>query len=382
MNIGPRVWKTGLAVTVSLMICQQFDLPSPIFAVIAAIVAMRPSVAQSVIEGGYRIIATLIGGLIGFIIVYYFGSGPFAIGFAVILAILACIQFNLQQAIVLTGITVTAVMVDVQGDPYIYAKERLVVTLVGIVVGLVINLLLFPPKCEKLLQDEVFKANNMLKNFYIYVVNGFLNSSGYNFNETEEKIESLRLQFETVRRGLFELKKETGYLTSNQKVKMYEKIISKYHMIFERIQGIHQTELNRNKRNIDLSDVTCEYEEILKICEQLLTSTVSMQDSLANYYVDEKEKDLYHFASTCSFQSQNLIKKLRAKISQWHLNDINHQNTLSLLEISNIGYEMEQIFRYLNEIKFLFKELADLKEKNRANKIIKNIKKLRKCNKH
>lgn len=369
MTIGPRVWKTGLAVTLALLVCEKLNLPSPIFAAIAAIVAMRPSVAQSIIDGGYRIIATIIGGIIGFLVLYYFGSGPFTIGFAVILAILICNGLKLQEAIVLTGITVSAVMVDVQGDPFTYAWQRLLVTLLGIVIGITVNLVFFPPRSEEALQKEIKKLNYMLKSFYIYVANGFLHSAGYESQEVEDKTEKIRLQFEEVRRKFFEFKKELGYLTSGEKIKIYEKIVSYYYLIFERIQGIYLTEWNRSNRNLDLKEVTPEYEEIIKICKQLLAATIGLQDSQTDYYFLDHDKDLYDFASSCSDESHKLIKRLRSKISQWHLADINRENNLSFLEISHIGYEMEQIYRYLNKSKDLFRKLAELEEKKSKNRV-------------
>lgn len=47
MKIGPRTLKTGIAVTLSLVVANLLKIDSPDYAVIAAIIVMQPSVSDS-----------------------------------------------------------------------------------------------------------------------------------------------------------------------------------------------------------------------------------------------------------------------------------------------------------------------------------------------
>ncbi len=363
MTIGPRVWKTGLAALIALIICQQLNLPSAYLAVIAAIVSMRSSVSQSLAHAGHRTAATVIGGTVGLVLMLAWESNPITVGVAIIISILICIKLNLQEAINLTGITVAVVMVGVEGDPAIYVGERLLVTVIGLCVGTTVNLIFYPPQREKLLREEIDQLNQMLKLFYIYITRRFFDSTDFYESEVEEKTEEIRLQFENVRRIFFEFKEEIGYLSSLEKIKNYEKIISTLYLLFERIQGVYQTADNRNKRILKQrgSRVASQlYQEIISISRQLVNVTVGMQGSLS--CAGSQNQELYQFTSSYAEQGEEILKELRHKISQWHLEEDNRNKSATLVEISTIYYEMERIFKYTTQLQDLLCSLYQMEE--------------------
>ncbi|MEJ9315158.1 aromatic acid exporter family protein, partial [Priestia megaterium] len=47
MKLGARILKTGIAITLSLLLGEFLSLPSPIFAAIAAVFAIQPSIYRS-----------------------------------------------------------------------------------------------------------------------------------------------------------------------------------------------------------------------------------------------------------------------------------------------------------------------------------------------
>lgn len=49
MQVGARVLKTGVAIVIALFLAEFFKLPSPVFAGIAAIFAIQPSIYRSYI---------------------------------------------------------------------------------------------------------------------------------------------------------------------------------------------------------------------------------------------------------------------------------------------------------------------------------------------
>ncbi|MEW6625045.1 MAG: aromatic acid exporter family protein [Bacillota bacterium] len=361
MVIGPRIWKTGIAVASCIFIVRTLGLASPLLAVVVAILTIQPSITKSLVQGGNRVIATIIGGVIGFAIVSHFGGHPITIGLAVILAITLSVKFKLQDGIVITAITVAAVMIDVTGDPKYFALFRLIETLIGIGVGLGVNLVFSPPNAEKYLVEGLVDINQKIKNLYVAVVNGFITNSGYSREKLEEPINEVRSGLEDIRRRMFEFKDEIGYkrLMKSHQVKKYETVVTGFNLIFERVLGIYYTELNRAKR--DSEDSKQEYKDILETLQKLLTTTVSMQENLI-CYLTTKNVNLCLYLENCAEQSSILVKTLREQINSWHLLEENKYKALSLMEISNIGYEMEQISQYLRRISKALRDLINTEE--------------------
>ncbi|KUO48766.1 MAG: hypothetical protein APF76_17935 [Desulfitibacter sp. BRH_c19] len=374
MVIGPRIWKTGIAVALCIFLVKSFNLTSPLLAVVAAIITIQPSITKSIVQGGNRVVATIIGGSIGFVIVSFFGSHPITVGLAVILAIAISIRLNLQDGIVITAITVAAVMVDVTGDAKYFALYRLLETLIGIGVGVGVNLAFSPPNTEKYLIQELMNVNHSLKNLYVAVLNGFITNKGYDQRKLETEIEHIRGKLEDIRRRMFEFKDEIGYrkLMKSQQVKKYETVVTSFNLIFERILGIYYTELNRSQRNIDVESFSKEYMDILETLQKLLTTTVSMQENII-CYLTSKNVDLCLYLNNCGMQSSSLVRDLRKQINEWHLKDENKNKSLSLMEISNICYEMEQINQHLIRINEALQQLIKGEAANTENGFVQRL---------
>jgi uncharacterized membrane protein YgaE (UPF0421/DUF939 family) len=327
------------------------NLGLPLLAIVAAILTIQPTIAKSISQGGFRTIATFIGGLIGFLGVSYIGANPVIVGIAVMFTIVISARLKLQDGIAIAAITVAAVMIDVTGEPHIFALHRLIETLVGIGVGVSVNFLFSPPNAEKGLVEEVTEINQSLKNIYLTVLNGIILNAEYDRKKMEEEINEVRTRLEEVRKKVFDLKDEVGYKKPQklQQVKRYEIVVSSMSVIFERILGIYYTEKNRAARNIDLKGITTEYQNIIETLQRLLTTTVSIQENIF-CYMKEKSPSVCLYLESCIEQNSRLAANLHEQISKWHLLDQNKNNTLSLMELSNIGYEMTQISYHLKRI--------------------------------
>jgi len=375
MVIGPRIWKTGIAVSLCIFLVYSLNLVSPILAIVAAILTIQPSITKSIAQGSNRAIATIIGGIIGFVVVSYFGAHPITVGLAAILAIAISTKFKLQDGIAIAAVTAAAVMVDVVGDPMIFALYRLLETFIGIGVGVAVNLVFSPPNTEKSFIGGLVDINQRLKNFYVTVLNGFILNNEYDQEKLEKEINEIRDKLEDIRRRTFELKDEVGYRSGlkSQQAKRYEAVVASLNLIFERTLGIYYTELNRSQRNLNLEEVTQEYKDILETLQKLLTTTVSMQENILSYLTN-KNVDMCLYLENCGQQSTELIKELRWQISNWHLVDKNKNNSISLMELSNIGYEMEQINHHLKGIVGTLKQLVEEEPGNSKEGFIEGLK--------
>lgn len=146
IRLGKRTLKTALAVILSLWVGRLVQLEQPLLAGFSAIVVMQTSLFSSLEQGKNRMLATITGAIIAMIIVSSGYLNYFTIGLGTIIVILLCNYFNWTKSISLGCMVMLIIVVDV-GDKntLIYALNRTLDTFIGIVVGTLINLFVFPP---------------------------------------------------------------------------------------------------------------------------------------------------------------------------------------------------------------------------------------------
>ncbi|SOC00189.1 uncharacterized membrane protein YgaE (UPF0421/DUF939 family) [Ureibacillus xyleni] len=164
MQVGARVLKTGVAIVFALFLAEIFNLPSPVFAGIAAIFAIQPSIYRSYLSIVEQIQGNFIGATIAVIFGLSFGHHIVAIGIAAIIVIALMRKFNLDSSMSLALVTVVAIMVYEGNDFLEFGVIRFVTVMVGVFAAFIVNLVFIPPKYEiKLfkmidsLQDDIIR---------------------------------------------------------------------------------------------------------------------------------------------------------------------------------------------------------------------------------
>ncbi len=163
MRIGPRTWKTGIAVAVAIGLCRMIGLEHPVFAGVAAIICMQPTVTSSFRRGVERMQATVVGAAfaLGALVLLDYARfllpiKPLVIGATVLLVMVTTIKLKWLDSLVLAAATVVVVMVLPKGENmYLYAASRTVVTLMGVVVATLLNALVFPPDYSESIRRKV-----------------------------------------------------------------------------------------------------------------------------------------------------------------------------------------------------------------------------------
>ena len=161
MRIGARVFKTGLAVTIAVIIAQLlFPGESPSLAGIGAITAMMPSMRTSYDIMRRRILSTTIGGLFSMAMLYIVGNDPMMIGITVILTIAFLNAIGLEDVLTLAGITVIVIMVKITDNHAWASSVRVLQTIIGVIVAFVVNLTLLRPKHDRTFYMTLIDLNN------------------------------------------------------------------------------------------------------------------------------------------------------------------------------------------------------------------------------
>lgn len=154
-HIGSRNIKTALSVLVCLVFW-----PNSLFAAIAAVICVQDTVENSLNIGINRLVGTLLGGILG-VIFLYITNGlhlqnvlPLVVSIGVSLIIYICNLIKKPSACSISSITLMSILVSQSyNDPLVYSIQRTVETAFGVIVAILINKYIHPPK-EKNTIDE------------------------------------------------------------------------------------------------------------------------------------------------------------------------------------------------------------------------------------
>ncbi|WP_170006522.1 FUSC family protein [Bacillus fonticola] len=155
MKLGARVLKTGVAIMLSLWLSQLFGLPSPLFAGIAAIFAIQPTIYRSYLSILDQIQSNLVGAVVAFLFVYFLGNDILVIGLAAVLVIAMNLKMKTEQTIGLSLVTVIAIMESPGTDLFQFSLIRFSTVMTGVVSAFLVNLLFLPPKYETKLYRKI-----------------------------------------------------------------------------------------------------------------------------------------------------------------------------------------------------------------------------------
>lgn len=172
--IGMRNIKTALSVFVCVVVFSLMGPDfNPLFASIAAVIAMGPSIEDSVETGWNRILGTLVGGIVGFLGIFICNLIPFAqiymilVPIGVVSIIYLFNHTHRSGAIVIGCVMYISVMITYpqQLGSYLIAVIRLLETGFGIIVAVLINgLIKVPEKSnEKIKTLKKIKVAEMKK---------------------------------------------------------------------------------------------------------------------------------------------------------------------------------------------------------------------------
>lgn len=161
-GLGLRSLKTALAATVTAFL-YAFTTRNPTFACIGAVFGLGSDMENSWLNGGNRLIGTIVGGFLGMGLFWvehqlfpqgnYFFRLPLLFLGVVILVTLV-VKFKWPGAVQPGGVVLCIILFNTPPDHITYALDRMFDTGVGVVVALCINLLLPRRRLERWLRLE------------------------------------------------------------------------------------------------------------------------------------------------------------------------------------------------------------------------------------
>lgn len=155
--IGKRIFKTALAVALTLHLSFP-DSDVTYFAPLAAIVTMQSSVLDSIEAGKNRMFSTIIGLLVALSFHLIEFQGAIAVFIGIILTIKICTLLKWEKTVSLACIVFLSVIVFDKGDDNFfiaieYGIKIIAETSIGIIVALLVNKYILPPKEPKIVKN-------------------------------------------------------------------------------------------------------------------------------------------------------------------------------------------------------------------------------------
>lgn len=149
-GLGLRSIKTALAATVTALL-YAFTSRNPTFACIGAVFGLGSDLENSWLNGGNRLIGTIVGGFLGMGLFavehFFFSEGNYffrlpLLFFGVIVLVAVVARFKWPGAVQPGGVVLSIILFNTPANHITYALDRMFDTGVGVVVALCINLLL------------------------------------------------------------------------------------------------------------------------------------------------------------------------------------------------------------------------------------------------
>ena len=162
-KIGMRNIKTSIAVFICIISLRFFNISFPFYACIAAIITMEKTIYNSFKTGKNRVIGTTIGALIGMVFSLILPGNAILIAIGISLTIYLCHILGYKKSISIACVVFIAISVNLKGgSPITYSINRLLETLFGIMVAVLVNYFISPPNLRKQIYDSSSKIHKDL----------------------------------------------------------------------------------------------------------------------------------------------------------------------------------------------------------------------------
>ncbi|MDP3968747.1 MAG: aromatic acid exporter family protein [Nocardioides sp.] len=158
-----QVLKATLATVTAWMVAVHiFDLQQAFLAPWTALLTVHATVYRTLWRGSQAVIATAVGILLSFLAVQTLGYGAFSLGVAVLLGLLIARTPLIREEGIAVATTALFVITAGYGDQEQLLLHRLLDTLVGVSVGMLVNVLVRPPLDDRIAEHAIARARQDL----------------------------------------------------------------------------------------------------------------------------------------------------------------------------------------------------------------------------
>ena len=247
MKIGARTIKTGLAVALTVFLVNILETRIDVveyniagMAAITAIIAMQPSIKDSLETFKNRIIATFIGTLITFILALTLGLNAFYLGLGSIAIILICLKLELNESIRFALITLVAVGTYNNDFNIMQVAYRVSGMLIGLTVSTGLNITFMPPDYTEDLKTKINDLRIKFENLYEDAINDIIREEKVEKEIIKNNRQIIRDELDDTR-DIYSLLIEDVLPKNKKMLKRYRRSINAIQSNLERLTAIHRS---------------------------------------------------------------------------------------------------------------------------------------------
>ncbi len=184
-----RTIKTALAVSICILISRIFPINNALYACISAIITMGSTVSNSYKSGVNRIKGTIVGAFVGLVMSLIAPGNIILVGIGIVIIITICNYFKWDKSIAISCTVFCVIFISLNGrSPLEYSIYRTLDTIIGIVVSLVVNYTIAPPKIH---ENVVIAYKNLKEELFNLCKSAILNPIEFNLDEFKQYIDVL-----------------------------------------------------------------------------------------------------------------------------------------------------------------------------------------------
>lgn len=160
MKLGARAFKTGLSITLSILLAQLIYSDAGVIAGISAVPSTQPSVRKSYITMRNRMVANTIGGVLATLIVWAIGNSVIIIGLTAVLLIAILNYLHLSDVITMSVMTLIIIMLNPSDTLFLVTAIRILETFIGVIIAFLVNTYIYPPQYGEKLYHLIDYTNS------------------------------------------------------------------------------------------------------------------------------------------------------------------------------------------------------------------------------
>ena len=184
--IGMRTIKTGIAVMMCCILTR-FVVDNMFYCATACVVTMQDTIKTSFKMGSQRVFGTLIGGMVGFLLVLISPANPILCGIGIMIVIKFCDIFKLSSLVVSSVTFFSLYLGYINSAPLVYSIQRIIDTSVGVIMGLIINYSVARPNYYDHTMNEFKRIKSLCKEI---LINIGISKKDLKINDIEKRIKS------------------------------------------------------------------------------------------------------------------------------------------------------------------------------------------------
>lgn len=359
--MGTRIIKTGIAVIITMYLCNILNLEPALFGAVSAVANMQPSLYLTLKTAKLQIAIHIIGVSIGLAAGYLLGANPFVMGAVTVCIIVLYTRLKMQNGI-LMGVVAAIFVLSSPANQFLeHAYNRSFVIFIGLFVAMIINATLWPPRYGYIFIEKLRECNEKSVDYFCLAFNDFIRLDNEEIPLPEEKRkEVLRLNKECRVIAEYYRSEKKGFgdgydlIDPNDWFIVAEKFLNYNDALREKADQIYELLPDRLERRIKAGTppISSEYNYMLEIlkdgCATIERVNTKLRTSICQKIsVDQEEI------------SEELWEELKDAIEEWQPRLTGSYYIHALIEISVVAKEIRWLAR---EGKKLLKMSVDLNE--------------------